>query len=240
MYKILLFALTVGLCRLTFADGWMNGTLTYSIQHERFGRVGTHSVTIRGDQDTQFIEVTNRLSVPVLFLTYSERVRQTEIWQAGRLVSFRRTTTTGDGDAGEELVVSAWASGDRLVVAGGSGRTELPGDVMSSHPWNPRLLDQDRLMLAETGELVPVKVTAQSEDIVLAGGTLIPTRKYVLSGGLRRELWYDSHGLCVQVRLRKHGGMVTVTLQTPDDSHGVAAVRSALQTLLGESSESES
>ena len=95
-------------------------------------------------------------------------------------------------------------------------------------------------MLAETGELSPVVITDHGEDTVLAGGELIPTRKYELSGGLRRELWYDSHGMCVQVRLRKHGGVVTVTLHTPDSSDETAALRSALKVFLGESAEQDS
>jgi len=235
MGKLWWFVLVIGVWRFSFADGGVTGTLTYSIHHERFGHIGTHVVTIRGDKDAQVVEVATHVSVPVLFFTYSEAVRQTEIWHRGRLVSFRRTSTKGDA-----LEVAAWASGKRLVVEGPSGRTELPGDVLSSHPWNPRLLDQSRLMLAETGELAPVDITVQGEDTVLAGGELIPVRKYALTGGLSRELWYDAHGLCVQVRLRKHGGVVTITLQTPDGSHEMAALRSALRTLRSESPEIDS
>ncbi len=235
MSKLGWFVLILGLSRVAVADSMVNGTLNYSIHHERYGDIGTHSVTIRGDAHAQAVEIRTQLSVPVLFFTYQEQVRHTEIWRRGRLVSFRRTTRNGDSDAVEALVVAAWASGDRLVVEGRAGRTELPGDVLSSHPWNPRLLDQSQLLVAETGELSPVEVTSHGEDTILAGGALMPARKYVLSGGLSRELWYDAHGLCLQVRLRKRGGMVTVTLQTPDASHDMAALRSALKVFLDES-----
>ena len=234
------FALMVGLLRPAFADGWVTGTLTYSIHHERFGHIGTHSVTVRGNQDAHMVEVTSRVSVPVLLFTFHQQVRQTEIWRGGRLVSFRRTTQGGDSDAGERLIVAAWASGDRLVVESGSGRTDIPGDVLSSHPWNPRLLAENRILVAETGELKPVKVTAHGKETVLVGGRPIQARKYVMSGGLNRDLWYDAHGLCLQVRFRKGGGDVTVTLQADDESNRIAALRSALRTLVAESPASDS
>ena len=240
MSKLWSFMLAIGLCPLAFAEGSVNGTLTYGIHHERYGQIGTHRVAIRSGDDGQAIEITTQLAVPILFFTYSEQVRHTEIWRRGRLVSFRRTTRNGAGHGVETLAVSAWASGERLVVVGRSGRSELPGDVLSSHPWNPRLLGQTRLMLAETGELSPVVITDHGEDTVLAGGELIPTQKYELSGGLQRELWYDAHRMCVQVRLRKHGGIVTVTLQTPDSSDETAALRSALKVFLGETAEQDS
>ncbi len=232
MTKLWWFSLMLGLCPLALAGGLVNGTLTYSIHHDRLGNIGAHQVSIRGDREAQVIEVTTRLSVPVLFFTYQEQVRHSEIWRQGRLISFRRATRKGDADAVEALEVAAWASGDRLIVEGRSGREALPGDVVSSHPWNPRLVEQSRLMLAETGQLAPVVVTSQGMDTVLVGGELVPARKYVLSGGLNRELWYDAHDMCLQVRLRKRGGLVTVTLQNSGASGDMAALRSALKAFM--------
>ncbi len=81
MCKLWSFVLAISLCPLAFADGTVNGTLTYAIHHERYGQIGTHSVTISSSDDAQAIEVITRLSVPILFLTYREHVRHTEIWR---------------------------------------------------------------------------------------------------------------------------------------------------------------
>ncbi len=240
MFRAWWFIVLLSLSSLSFAVAWDSETLTYRIDHERFGRIGTHTVTVRGDHDTHLVEATSQLSVPALLFKYRQQVRQTEIWRGGRLVSLRRTTRGGDPDATERLVVAAWASGDRLVLEGRSGRSEIPGDVLSSHPWNPRLLAQTRLLVAETGELKTVKVTAHGEEVVLVGEQPIRARKYIVSGGLNRELWYDAHGLCVQVRFRKGGGQVTITLQVDGGPNTLAGLRSALQTLIAESPASDS
>ncbi len=81
MSKLWSFVLAMSLCPLVFAGGTVNGTLSYGIHHERYGQIGTHSVTIRSSDDAQAIEVITRLSVPILFLTYREQVRHISVWR---------------------------------------------------------------------------------------------------------------------------------------------------------------
>ena len=212
-----------------FAEAKVIGQLEYVIHHQQFGDVGTHLVTISASDDGYVIAVDNEIAARFLFWTHREVFHHTEVWRDGRLTEFRRSSTQPGGE--ETVTVSARAIGDKLVVNGPAGKVAAPGDVLSSHPWNPGILTQHRLMSTRDGTLKKVHVTPAGEEALTAGGSRVLARKYVMNGDLTRELWYDEHGLCLQVRLIEAGTTVTVTLNPAADPDLVANLRSVLKSL---------
>lgn len=186
-----------------------NGTFQHVIEHEKYGRIGTHTVSFRRQGEDLIVDVRLRIDVRVLLWDYQVKADRREVWRAGRLVAYDSVT---DED-GEITRVTARADGDRLVIQGSDGRIVAPGTVFPTHPWNPEIVRHTLLMHTKTGELKRVRVSSAGEEFVRVGGKSVKTWKYLMSGELRRELWYDENGVCVQVRLRKQGDDVTLTLR---------------------------
>jgi hypothetical protein len=188
------------------------GTFTYDIEHEQYGEIGTHTVTVKPDADDLIVEVKSRIEVKRLLWTYRFEADQKEVWRKGRLVTFDRSTRDDFHDDGKEVVVTAHAQGDKLIIDGPSGRTEAPGTILSSHPWNPKIVKQTVLMDAQTGELKKVGIKPLNKEWVTIGGKPVRARKYVVSGELHQELWYDEKGKCVRARFKEKDGFITVKL----------------------------
>jgi hypothetical protein len=233
MYRLctLLLVTTLGLgCWIpNCAEGMVIGQLEYVIRHKQLGDVGTHLVTITASDDGYIIAVDNEIAAKYLFWTHHEVSHQTEVWRNGRLTEYRRSSTQRGGE--EKVSVLAHAIGDKLVVNGPAGRVAAPGNILSSHPWNPAILTQRRLMSTEDGTLKSVHVVPAGEEELTAGGVRVLARKYVMTGDLSRELWYDEHGLCLQVRLSKSGTTVTVTLNRASEPELLGNLQSALKLL---------
>jgi hypothetical protein len=188
------------------------GTFAYDVEHERYGNIGTHIVTVKPNADDLIVEVKSRIKVKRLFWTYRFEADQKEVWREGRLVAFDRSTRDDFHDDGKEVVVRAHAQGDKLIIDGPSGRTEAPGTILSSHPWNPKIVQQTVLMDAKTGELKKVGIKPLNKEWVTIGEKPVRARKYVVSGELQQELWYDERGKCVRARFKGKDGFITVKL----------------------------
>lgn len=186
------------------------GTMVYKINHSEHGDIGTHAVTfsLSGDRDLM-VDVKIGMAVKILFITAFryESTRQ-EIWRGGRLVSYRAETD----DDGTTYSVRAEAKGDQLEIDTGKGAQTVPLGTFPSHPWDMAIVEQTRLFDTQTGEVLAVAVQEAGEETVEAGGRLVAAKKYLMTGDLRRELWFGADGRWLQMRFDKDGAKVTFTL----------------------------
>lgn len=187
-----------------------SGTRLYGIHHEEHGDVGSHKVSFSRSGADLMVDVENRIKVKVLFITaYRFEADRMEIWRDGRLISYKSQTH----DDGTDYEVGAEAKGDKLMIDGGDGPVEAPGDVFPTHPWNFALTERSLLMDTNTGELLEVSVTEMGEETIEARGQQVRARKFVISGDLERELWYGPDGTWLRMRFDKDGAEITFTLQ---------------------------
>jgi len=187
-------------------EGPPDGVYRYRVEHSEHGTLGTHVVTLATEGDRRRVTVERKLEVTRLLITvYREETATEEIWEDGRLVSFRRTTSDGDDSERLELAVR-----DGLLVFAGSGKpTGLPAGSFPTNPWNPEIVEET--LLFDTDDGSPVQVTtrfAGREDVVVAGQRLEASR-FEMEGDQRRSLWYDALGRLVRMELHR-GGSETV------------------------------
>lgn len=150
--------------------------------------IGSHRFTLADGADETVLRSEARFRVRVLFIdAFRYAHRAEERWRGGCLREIAaRTETNG---ALEE--VSARTLGSRLVVERPSGRGEYEGCVMSFAYWNPAILKADRLLNAQTGEVLPVKVTALGTGAIAVNGRAVTAHHHQLSApGLAIDLWY--------------------------------------------------
>lgn len=151
--------------------------------------IGSHRFTLSAvDAKQRELRSVARFDVTVLRVpVYRYRHEAVESWEGGCLQQLVSQTETN----GQREQVRAQASGDRLVVEAGGARREHGGCVMSFAYWDPRILRAERLLNSQTGELVPVTITAGGEETLTVHGESRLAQRHRISGpGLRIDLWY--------------------------------------------------
>jgi Family of unknown function (DUF6134) len=182
----------------------------YRIEHEVFGDIGREVVTVRCEGEQLVVDRTVEVTVRVLLVTaYHHEARYREIWQDGRLIRFESQTD----DNGRRIAVSARTAGERVVIEGPEGPRQAPSTVIPSDPWNQSVVDRTLVFDRTDGKVLQVNLTDAGEEPIEVDGYTISARKYVVSGDLERELWYDHTGAWLKSRFRREGGAITITRQ---------------------------
>lgn len=165
--------------------------------------IGRHRFTLAGAGEGVVLRSEAQFDVRVLFISAYRYVHEAvERWQDGCLQSLASRTETN----GERIAVSAQSQGGRLAVTGPAGIDLHDGCVMSFAYWDPRILQAERLLNSQTGELVPVQVTPQGQETVLVRGQLRPASRHRISGpDLSIDLWY-ADGRWVALEALAEGG----------------------------------
>jgi hypothetical protein len=187
------------------------GKYTYQVVHSRYGRIGTHSITLVKDGAQTIATTALRLRVKILLVTaHRENADRREIWQNGRLVSYKSTTV----ENGKTIQVEANAAGGKLAIKGPGGATTAPGTTFITNPWNVAILKAPAVMDSKTGAVKPVaRVEAQGSETVTTGNGNVTATKYLFRTDTRRFLWYDAGGRLVKFQVFNDGSTVTFTLK---------------------------
>ena len=178
------------------------------IHHETYGDVGRHVITFVCQGDDLVVETRVEGKIRVLAIPIFKReATYREVWRDHRLMAFDSHFV----DNGEVYEVKARADGDHTVIEGRRGRIEAPATVVSNHPWNYAVLDRTLLFDTQRGRLQKVRVTAAGTETITVAGRATQARKYIVTGDLERELWYDEAGNWLQSRLEHDGAKITLT-----------------------------
>jgi hypothetical protein len=130
------------------------------------------------------------LAIPI----FKREATYRELWREGRLIAF----DSRFDDNGEVYEVSARAEGEHTVIDGRRGRVEAPATVVSNHPWNYDVLERTLLFDTQRGRLQQVQVSPAGAETITVAGREVAARKYLVTGDLERELWYDDAGNWLQ------------------------------------------
>ena len=180
----------------------------YGIHHETYGDVGRHVITFSCQGDDLVVETRIEGEVKVLLMPLFKRDGSyREVWREGRLIAFDSHIE----DNGEVYQVRARADGDHTVINGRRGRIEAPASIVSNHPWNPEAIERTLVFDTQRGRLQKVQVTPSGTEMITVAGRRVAAQKYLVTGDLRRELWYDDAGNWLRSRLEHNGARITLT-----------------------------
>ena len=195
------------------------GTMTYRVDHEEHGLLGTHRLTFSRKGANLVVDVDSEIAVEFFSMTiFRYAAKRREVWRDGRMIAYESDTH----DDGNDIRVTAEAAGDGLVIAGPSGRSTAALGVFPTHPWNRAIIDAELLMHTTTGELLEVAVTEVGPETLIIDGRSIETTKYRMSGDHDREIWFDDGGDWVRLRFYEYGDAVTYTLMDPHSARDLA------------------
>ncbi|HNB29077.1 MAG TPA: DUF6134 family protein [Alphaproteobacteria bacterium] len=166
-------------------------------------KVGTHALTFRRTPIGLSVESRSDIEVKLLFLSaYSFRYQSTEHWRGGRLAQLYAASN----DNGQAQRVEARAEQNRMSyrVAGGAWQTGQP--VLPTTHWAMPRPGPATLLNTLTGNLNQVEIQDAGREAVQIGATAVTARRFVYSGDLAIESWYDADGRWIKLRFRAEDG----------------------------------
>jgi hypothetical protein len=196
--------------------------------------IGSHTFVIRDEPDRTVVRSQARFDVEVLFVpVYSYRHSNVEVWRDGCL---RRIDSETDSN-GDRYRINGELGDDGFRVATLSENRRYDDScVMSFAYWNKRMLGQQKLLNAQTGELIDVDVSALGRrTLALPGGSVDTNAFRVTSadGEVDILLHYSRDGdrwLALEstlqngrvMRYRPAGDTRMAALRNPDSSDSAA------------------
>lgn len=168
--------------------------------------IGTHELTFTRAGDTLAVSIAVDLRVafgPITLFRYT--MRGTERWRNGQFA--RLDATTNDGGTQDFVRVTRDATG--LWVEGSKApRYRAPSNALPSTHWNEAELDGPWIN-PQDGELLHPDVARQGPGTVEdVEGQRLLARRYVLSGDVQMDLWYDATPAWVALRAPAHDGSI--------------------------------
>ena len=168
--------------------------------------IGTHSLAFRRSGDALEVDIAVDVLVkfgPFPFVRYTHHNR--EVWQGDRLVGVSAHT---DRNGTELHMAAAWTDTGLRVEGSGTRPYVAPPNAFATTYWRRATLFGP-LIGTQDGMLVhPAISQLQQGPIRLASGEETPVRRYVLSGDLDVELWYDANDTWAGMRFTAADGSV--------------------------------
>jgi Family of unknown function (DUF6134) len=165
--------------------------------------VGRHIVTFTRTDNGFRVDSRADVDVQLLFIpAYTLRYQAREFWDNGELQSLDASTTE-DGDY-RHVQATRDASGLR-VQSSTEGSYEAPPILPISH-WNAALLHGGLMLNMMNGEVSDIAVVDGGADTVVTRNGPLQARRYLYSGDLNGEIWYDSEGRWVKLRFEAEDG----------------------------------
>ncbi|MBM3345981.1 MAG: hypothetical protein FJY55_05715 [Betaproteobacteria bacterium] len=157
--------------------------------------IGRHSFMLRREGEESELRSEARFEVKLLFVTaYRYAHQAVERWRGNCLAAL--TASTDDDGKRQSVEVRGRADaagGGPLHVVRREGGQPLPGCVMTYAYWNPDVLQQSRLLNAQTGEWDPVRISDAGEERIEVRGVSVPARRYRIAGPQQPiDLWYSA------------------------------------------------
>jgi Family of unknown function (DUF6134) len=166
-------------------------------------KVGIHRVRFVGSGEAMTAVTEFRVRIEFLFFTaYRYDYRSVDRWQGGSLAELKAEVD----DDGTVFSVEAVREGPLMSVRGTGISYTVDSPLIPTNHWNPLVLRQTRVLNTLTGRVNRVAIEPREREVVPAdGGTIIATR-YVYTGDLDNEVWYDDAGRWVKMRFKGKDG----------------------------------
>jgi hypothetical protein len=166
--------------------------------------IGYHRFELVRDGALSRVRSEASFSVRFLFFdAYKYRHENEELWQDGCLQAIDARTRVN----GKSMSVRGERGSDGFVVATEDDRAVLGECIMSFAYWKPEFLEQKRLLNAQTGEYVPVRIEPETEEQLEIGGRPVPAIRYSLDAGeMAIRLWYTPEREWLALESTTEGG----------------------------------
>jgi hypothetical protein len=167
--------------------------------------IGFHNFRIVESEARKAIEIDAQFDVQVLFVpVYTYRHHNRELWRDGCLARIDSETNAN----GERYAVRGRRSGPTYTISTASATQSHPVDcLMSFAYWDRQMLQQERLLNAQTGEVIEVNIKPLGEAVLTLGSEEVAADGYRIVAepqDVDIQVWYarsDGRWLALESRL---------------------------------------
>lgn len=165
--------------------------------------VGSHRVRFTKTGRDLNVDILFRLELKVLFAkVYQFTYRSKARWRQGQV---GRLAVDVD-DNGEISTLRATRQGDRLQIVGPEKTQTVASPLFPTNHWNPGVLSQTRVLNTITGNVNKIRIRPGRREMVQTERGKISATRYVYTGELDTEVWYDDSGRWVKMRFKAKDG----------------------------------
>jgi hypothetical protein len=165
--------------------------------------VGFHRVTFASDAEGLVVNTHFEIKVDFLFFTaYRYSYQSKARWQKDQLVSLDVQVD----DDGAKANLRALRGKNGLTVERAETRYTIGQSVYPTNHWHPGVIGEVRVLNTLSGRINDVTIRPSgSEPVTTEAGNVMATR-YVYTGDLENEVWYDEDGRWVKMRFLGRDG----------------------------------
>lgn len=151
--------------------------------------IGQHRFTATESGDAITLTSEADFQIKILFINaYQYQHRASEVWRNDCLQKLEART---EENRQVSLVVGKQQSGS-FKVEGPKGQLALPNCSMTFAYWNPKMLQQDKLLNPQTGEWLDVNIRRISRETIEVRGQPVTAERYrLIASKMKIDLWYS-------------------------------------------------
>jgi len=166
-------------------------------------QVGRHEVRFTQTDDRLEVESRFEIAIDFLFFTaYRYVYRSSASWQAGELASLLAEVN----DNGNLFSLTARRDGNRMALDRSGERDLVSAPLLPTNHWNAGVLGQTRVLNTLTGRVNNVRIVPKDREQVSTERGPVTATRYLYTGELSTEVWYDDAGRWVKMRFEGTDG----------------------------------
>lgn len=168
--------------------------------------IGTHNFSSYTKDDKRYIDIKANFNVNFLFFNAYHYVHDNqEVWLGDCLQSIHSQT---DDNGKHEFVKGSLEHG-ALELQTNKNKESLQGCIRTFAYWDPNILNSDKLLNAQTGELLPVKVKSLGSDTIKVRGEMVKSSHYrLVTPKFSIDLWYSPKREWLALKSKTESGAV--------------------------------
>ena len=138
----------------------------------------------------------------MIFTAYHFNYQSDAIWENGTL----KTIKVHVNDDGESMFIKAVKTSTGMSIKKNSETTYTGPIVFPTNHWNFGVLQEKKVLNTITGEINNVSIVKGGKELVTTEKGEILAIRYIYSGDLDTEVWYDEDGRWVKMTFKGSDG----------------------------------
>lgn len=169
-------------------------------------RIGYHRFEVTDSGNERRIRSEAKFDVRILFINaFRYRHENTEVWSDGCLSKIDARTQAN----GKKLAVSGTRVQDEFIVDDGGEMNALSDCVMTFAYWDPKFLQQTKLLNSQSGEYIDVEVEPLGSEPITVRGQQVSASAYRLTAKkMQLKLWYSTDNEWLALESVAKGGRI--------------------------------
>lgn len=154
--------------------------------------IGSHRFALESHGDQKTLKSEARFNVKILFINaYRYHHLADEVWQGDCLQNLNAITE----ENGTETKIKGKQDTGLFVLEGTKGTENLSACTMTFAYWNPKILEQKKLLNPQTGDYLDAKISLVGTETINVHGNSVQAKHHKIdTSKFKIDLWYSPEG----------------------------------------------